>query len=313
MRISGLVIIVATAVLSTACKKSPLADPVFSDAAKYAFLSFDDHEVDLAFTLRSFEETVYLSMDPEADNVLDRAFTLDRLTEEDVDHLEHADLPVADALPVAVGGVSKYSPIESHVIQLMEDQRPVEPYSPDHYTRTFLDGSEECWPDMSCRRMYTNNELTKKNALMEIPYEFLKDFRWIDLNLPPPSDFAEDDELPTETDDPRWGFIARSWTTEIYEGDGGNTAIELSFTVEVWIPRDGRGFVRDGTETNLEGGEWTTDSNGDGGTLRLLALWAQTDLGLAAGDDVIIATTRGGIDNNFQAAEDWLIEEYGER
>ena len=71
--------------------------------------------------------------------------------------------------------------------------------------------------------------------------------------------------------------------------------------------------ICDGTETNADGGEWTADSNGDDGVLRLLALWSQTRLGFSAGDDMVIATTRNGINDNFEAGEDWLIEEFGER
>ncbi len=301
------------AVLASGCsRKSPLAEPEFSDAARYTLQNFEGTDVDLAYTLRAFEESVYLTMDAESENVIDRALIVEALTESDVADLEHPDLDVSAALPVAVAGISKYTPAEHQLIHLLVDHTPVEPYSPDHYVRSFHEDTELCWQDQGCTRLLTTNELTKKNALMEIPFTLQKHYRWIDLNLPPPSEFEDGDELPTQTEDPRWGFIARSWTTDIYEGEGGNTAIEISFSAEVWLPREGRGFVRTSEDTNFEDGEWTTDSTG-GGTLHLLAVWAQTRLGFAASDDVVIGTTRSGIDNNMVAAEEWLIEEFGER
>ncbi len=302
----------AIAVLLSACRASPLANPEFNDAAKYVFLSYDAPDVDLAYALREYERNVYLAMDVEANGVIDRAFTLERLQQSDIEGLgcEHG-LDPALALPVAVGGVSLYTPDEHGMVQFLTDHTPVEPYSPDHYDRQFVEG-EDCFTGQDCLLMKTYNELTKKNAILEIPYEFHKTFRWVDLNLPPPEDFTAEDELPTRSDEPRWAMVARSWTTEIYESDSGNSAIEQSYTIDSWIPRDGRGFVRDGTESNLDDGDWDADSNGSG-SLRALALWSQTKLGVNAGEDLIIATTRGGIDDNFKAADEWLEEELGER
>jgi len=292
-------------------KAPPAANPEFSDAAVFVFRSFDGEAADLAYALRTLEEQIYLGMDVEANHSRDRALTPARLTLDDVADIERTGAPPEDALPVAVAGVSAYDIPGHALIPLMDDQRVVEPYSPNFFERHFLEDTEDCWYDHDCGTLVTWNDLIKENILMTVPYDFYKDFRWIDLNLPDPADVPPGEEAVNEGD-PRWGFAARAWMTEVGEGVNGNTHILQAYTIEVWVPRDGHGFVRDGTEENADDGEWTADSIG-GGALRMLALWSQTEFdGLNIGDDVVAAQTRSGIDDNLEAQEDWLDENYSE-
>lgn len=276
--------VAALALGLAACHKAPPpGNPEFNDAIHQTFIAFDAPNVDLAFSMRALETAINGSMDVTSGNSNDRAMTPERLTDADVADLTHPDLPPGDALPVAVAGVSPYPPEAHQHIQMLADQTPVEPYSPDKYDRTFLAG-EDCWIDIGCEELDTFNDLIKKNALMEVPYTFKKNFRWIDLNLPDPADVPAGEDPPTVSDHPRWSFVARSWQEVSGEGTGGHTAILQSYTVETWIPR----------ET-------------DGGTLRLLAVWSEADLGsLNPSDELVEGTTRVGIDNNFKAADDWL-------
>ncbi|TNE88934.1 MAG: hypothetical protein EP330_13060 [Deltaproteobacteria bacterium] len=305
-------LLVLLALGTTACRRAPPpANPSFDDALSYTFRSFNGEEVDLAFAMRQLEQQVYLSMDVTADRNQDRALTPSVLVEDDVFDIERPDRSLTDAIPVAVATVSAYEPFEHASIQMNEDQTPVEPYSPNYYVRTFLLGGD-CFDSQTCPRMETHNDLIKDNLLMTVPYWFYKDFRWVDLNLPDPEDVPEGEEAVNDGE-PRWGIIARSWTTDTFTGESENAYIHQSFTVEVWIPRDGNGFVRDGTEQNADGGEWTADSTG-GGTLRTLALWSETEFdGLNVSDEVVAGTTRKGIDDNYNAQEDFLIETFGAR
>lgn len=305
--------VLCAAVLASACGKAPVdANPDFSDATVYALRAFDAPDADLAFGLRALEQGVYLTMDVENSDVRERALTPSYLTEADLEGLETPDgADPANALPVAVAGLSPYDVFDNARIPLLSDQTVVEPYSPDKYDRVFLDGTEACWPGQDCDTLVTVNDLIKKNLLMEVPYILNKDFRWVDLGLPDPSTVPEGEEAVNEGD-PRWAYVARSWMTESASGEGGNTIVQ-SYTIEVWIPRDGNGFVRDGTEVNDHDGEWTTDSEG-GGTLRFLCVWAEAILpGTPGGDnpDTIAATTMNGIDRNYGAHEDWLDENVG--
>lgn len=297
----------ALAVLLCACGKAPPpANPQFSDAAAYTFRTFDGSDADLAFALRTLERQTYLGMDVEASDVKDRALTPDHLIPADVADITSPDgVDLGNALPVAVAGTSDFEVPDHARIPLLVDQRPVEPYSPDYYERTFYDDTQDCWLDQSCDELLTFNDLVKKNFLMSVPYDFYKDFRWVDMNLPDPADVPAGEQA-VDPVDPRWAFVARSWMIQSAWGDSGKTEIVQSYTIEVWIPRDGQGFVRTGTDQNADGGTWTSDSTG-GGTLRMLGSWAQTEFtGINPSDDLVAATTRSGIDNNMAAQDAWL-------
>lgn len=278
MRASTLLLLIFTA---TGCKKAPPhANPEFSDAVRFLFSDFEGEEADLAYALRVLEEQIAETMDLTAKKAKDRALQPDRLTREDVAHVDHPGRDLSKAIPVAVAHLSPF-PLEEHPrIQLLADQRPVEPYSPEKYVRTFQEG-RDCWADGDCTYLRTDNDLTKENFLMTVDYRFTKDFRWIDLNLPDPAEVPEGEE-PENTGTPRWAHIARSWTDQSYAGRKGNSWIHQSFTTEVWIP--------DGDHT-----------------VRLLCLWSETEFdGLSVSDEQVIATTQTGIDKNMVAHDAWL-------
>ena len=146
--------------------------------------------------------------------------------------------------------------------------------------------------DRACDRLRTQNTLTKENFLMTVEYAFDKDFRWVDV---------QDDGAG-----PRWTYVARSHNPASFEGENGKSFIHQSFSIEVWIPRDGRGFIRTASDANVDDGDWTSDSQASG-ILRMLSLWSETEfVGLNVTEDQVIATTRSGIDRNFEAADDFL-------
>lgn len=282
--------ILLTLALGACASAPPPANPEFSDALRYVFGGFEGDEADLAFAVRALEVAVYDSVPLEDGSAVDRAMTPEHLTEEDIAGLENPGLSLALALPVALAGLSPHG-IEQHApIQLLADQTPVEPYSPDYYERTFLEG-EDCWLTQGCAVMRTHNDLIKDNFLMTVPYAFPKDFRWINLALPDPG--AEDGGAEAE---PRWGYVARSWITQPYSGDGGDVTFDQFFSMDVWIPRDGRGPLL------AEG----ADSEG-GGLVRVMALWSQTTFeSISFTDDQVAATTRAGMDDIMKAADEWI-------
>ncbi len=309
-------IAIAFALPLAACTPPPQANPEFNDAAKFTFVEFADPEpANLAFAVRALERELYLAIDVEAEASADRALTPEPLTADDVADLDRPDIypdgfsgavagdPVdpENTFPIAVANVSAHDPAVHVGYQLLLDQTPVEPSSPDHYDRTFRDGTDACYPDNSCDYLLTDNDLTKDNAILTITYELTKEYRWVDLNLPDPATVAEGEPIVNEGE-PRWAIIARSWDPDVAVGDDGSTAIFQSYSIEIWVPRDGAGFVRDGSEENIDGGAWTSDSTG-GGTLRLLALWSETSFG---DDPVIVNVTRGGIADIFDVQEEWL-------
>jgi hypothetical protein len=282
-------------VVSIACGKAPPpANPEFNDAVRYLLRDFEGEEVDLAFALRELEEQIYKGMDVESSNPEERALTQANLRSEDVDELNGPPRDLQLNMPISVAGVSAFGIEEHKQIQMLTDHTPVEEYSPNHYVRTFNEG-RPCWEARECTTMRTWNDLTKENAMMTIDYAFFKDFRWIDLALPDPEDVVEGE--PAEADGKsRMAYIARSWTKESFEGRKGANWIHQSYTIEVWLPRDGKGFRSKNR----------ADSRGNGGLLRMLGLWSETELNISMNDDAIAAFTRTGINNNFTAGERWL-------
>jgi hypothetical protein len=292
----------------SACKKAPpQADPEFSDALSFLFTSFESDTANLAFAMRNLEEQVYLGMDVDAEKEQDRALQPEYLRRPDVSTLEHPeDRDISNALPIAVAGASVHDIDDHMALQLEIDHKPWEPGSPNHFERTFLDG-EACWGARDCDELRTDNALTKENFLMTVEYTFYKDFRWIDLNLPAPSKVPEGEEA-INTGKERWAYVGRSWTPQSFEGDSGKAWIHQSYTIEIWIPRDGKGFVRKKNSQNMDDGDWEGDSTG-GGVLRMLSLWTETEFkGLSVSDDTVVATVRRGIEDNFIAADEYLSE-----
>jgi hypothetical protein len=298
------------------CTPSPQANPVFNDATIYAFVEFDNEEpANLAFAVRELEREIYLAVDVEAAETLDRALAPNSLSFDDIstvspvpdvypegfDHPAEGDtVDPSRTLGIAVSAPSDHDPSAHVEYILLADQVPVEPSSPDHYDRTFDDGVD-CFADRSCEFLRTTNDLTKDNALMTVSYILMKEYRWVDLNLPDPAEVPEGDPIVNEGEE-RWAVIARAWDPDVAIGEGGNTAIYQSYTIEVWIPRDGGGFVRDGSETNADDGDWTADSSG-GGLLRMMTLWSESSFGDAG---IVETATRNGMDDIFEAQEAWL-------
>jgi len=292
------------ALVLTSCAPPP-ANLEFSEAAALVFREFQHEDPGwVARGLRELEREIYLSMDVDNASAVTRAVSPDQLTDEDVAGVEHPNLPLDRNIAVAVGAPSKYDVGPLSELPLMPDQLPFEPGSPDHYDRTFTEGAD-CWADRGCEFLITSNELTKDNAAISpITYTLPKEYRWVDLNLSEPTEGG----APSSNDgDPRWAIAARTWTTQ-REGNEEGDSIEQSYTVELWVPRDGNGFVRTDEDVNVDGGTWTGDSTG-GGTLRMMAIWSQSIIvSIAADDDTIAAVTRGGIDDIFQTVEDWMDE-----
>lgn len=253
------------------------ANPAFDDAAVLALLEFEAEDpVALAYAVRQIEADI-ATYDLDA-SLADRSFEPIELSDADVATFE--DVPDRDpelCLPVAVTYASAHG-VDEHVrVQMLADQRPIEPASDEKYDRMIVDG-EDCWADRGCDFLRTENPLTKKNSLMEISYTLFKDFRWVDLNLPDPADVAEGETA--ESDSPRWAIVGRSWMAEEAQADEG-TSILQSYSLEVWVPTDG-------------------------GTNRMMSLWSESDSEL--GEDVVAGATRSGIQGIFEAGDDWIEE-----
>jgi len=254
------------------------ADPEFNDAAVEAMRQFNAEDpVVLAFAVRQLED-VLVQVDPDA-SLVDRSTEPDRLTDEDVQGFgQRPDRDPSAAIAVSVTHSSDHR-VDEHVrVQMLADQTPIEPASPEVYDRIILEG-EDCFAVGDCEFLRTENPLVKDNAVMTLEYTLWKDFRWVDLNLPAPSD-VPDGETATNDGEERWALVSTSWMQESAEAEDG-TSILQSYSLEVWIPNDD-------------------------GSLRNMALWSESDSSFS--DDIIASTTRSGIQGIFDAADEWLVE-----
>lgn len=282
------------------CKPPPQdADELFNTSAVFVLTDFEGSAAELADAVRTLEEVIYNSVDLGASGTQNRALTPRNLTEEDVEGIEtnHERAP-EDNLAVSLAAAAPHDIDDHRWLPLLEEQVLVEPYSPNQYIREFVDGTEECWAERQCDILRTQNNIIKENALMTVRYDLEKQYRWVDLNLPEPRGGQE----PVNEGEPRWAFVSRSWSPDSAPGESGNATIQQSYSMELWLPRDGGGFLRDGPDPETG---FTDDSSG-GGIVRLMTTWAETDLGFDPGENAVIGTTRQGMDKIFDAQNEWV-------
>jgi hypothetical protein len=260
------------ALLLSACA-TPTADPEFSEAARYLFRHFEDGQAELAFATRALQDQLRDQLDLQASATDERTLTPEPIQPEDLQDVQTPEGDPTLGLATTVARLSPH-PVAAFVdIQLLHDHTPVEPNSPNQYQRTFLEGTEACFPDRSCEALRTDNDVVKENPLLSIPYGMRKDFRWVDVALPDPSS----DEPAGE---PSWGLLSRSWVPVRSVGDSGVNVLNHQYAVEAYVPVDG-------------------------GTLRTMSLWFHIE-GEVGDEDFQELTARNGIDAIFRAGDDWL-------
>jgi hypothetical protein len=124
--------------------------------------------------------------------------------------------------PEDAGGVAIYlqSPnsLDAHVgLFLLEDQTPIEPASP-YYARTFVDG-QDCFADGACDTMTAENDVERKNFVVDTEHQTTKVWRWIEMS------------------DGRMAIAGRTWQPALAESEKEDK-IYQNYSVEVWIPND---------------------------------------------------------------------------
>lgn len=87
--------------------------------------------------------------------------------------------------------------------------------------------------------------------------------------------------------DDRWAVAARSWQPDSATSVDGGTTLWQSFTFEIFLP--------------IEGSQ----------TLRMMAVWAETELSIDADEELVETTQLVGIDDIFKAHDTWLDENGG--
>lgn len=293
-------LMVATTLLG--CKTIPLANEPFREALTTVYRAFEADDATKSASMQVLEEQLYRELDVASRAHADRSIVPDRLTEADLGGVA----PRPDRDPELAGGLAASGlsphPVREHArIPLLPDQRVVEPQSPDHYDRAWIEG-EGCWATRDCLWLRTRQDLTKNYpGTQPITYAFHKDYRWVDL-------------APDE-DEPRWAIIARSWNDDTYSSANGASTLWQAFTLELWLPRDGRGFrwidVDPADRPDDADSRADTTPEDSEGTLRVMVLWSEAQIGGIATlltEDQEHATIRIGTDQTFNAQDKWLAD-----
>ncbi len=256
------------------CKPPPEAPTELDELSAYLFRNWETEEPGVLEVGMYNMQQHFAGLDLDTD-YHDLSFQLEVLSDDDiVDVNAPAGTDPADCLGVGLVTGSAFSP-EDHAVAITQaDQTPLEPNSRDKYDRIFLDPTDPaCFLTRDCLVLRTNNDLIKKNSLMEIPYEMIKDFRWVEL--------SEEGEPGTDT----WGILARTWIEEAGVGESGNNTIEQSYSVDVFLP---------GADAS-----W--------GAYRYMGLWSEST-GSVDDPEIVMNVTLWGMDDLFSETEKWLEE-----
>ncbi len=249
--------------LAGGCKAPPDAPTELDELTVYLFRNWEAQE-EGALEVGMFNlQALFAHMDLDVGHG-DRSYQIQSLTSGDLGDItipEGADPAVCLGLGLVAG--SAFTP---------DDQTPVEPFAPEVYDRIFLEPSDpSCFPGRDCTVLRTNNVITKKNSMMEIPYEMIKDYRWVELS---------EDGVPGSG---VWGILGRTWLEERGVGESGNNTIEQSYSIDVFLP----------------------GAHGGWAAYRYLGLWNETT-GAVEDPEAVMALSLFGMDGMFDETEEWL-------
>lgn len=84
-----------------------------------------------------------------------------------------------------------------------------------------------------------------------------------------------------------WAFIARSWFEQSWPGDDGKVMLYQSYSTDLWIGRDDK-------------------------TWRFQSLWSESDLGIAASEETVVATVKVATDGIYERVDAEIAESKGQ-
>lgn len=292
----GMMMVVAWALGSlTGCAPVDDAGRTFDEALHEAYVVFDGSDEELAPVLRNLESRMYQDLWIDDGDVTRRSVSPSNLSQEEVAVVSPrpAEADPANTMAVAVAYPSPHGIGDHRHIPVLEDQRPVEPQSPDFYEREFLEG-KSCWMARDCALLRTFNTMTKVYTLGLLPpltYSLYKDYRWVDLNA------------DRRDEDPRWAYVGRTWNPESFGTEDERNVIVQSYTYEVWFPRDGGGFLWEEADPERPA---TQGDSSVGGTLRMMVIWSEAKTWISSDPAAQEPVVRGGTNDIFRHQDGWL-------
>lgn len=233
-----------------------------TEALPGLFRDFEGDDAQLVEYLEVIEESLASRDDLAWEGDEDvRRFLLDPLPHEGLDVTTPPGTSPDDQLPVVAFGVSRHDFDTNLPLRAELNQVCIESNTTVYYRRTFTEGGD-CLVDGSCDISRSTNEVRKESLVARAWYDLFKDFKRL--------------EMP----DGRRVILARSWSEEVFEADGGGgNAFKQTFTAEVWL--------EDGATTK-----------------RVYAIWPEIVLGLP--DDGVRSLVADGLDENMANTDDYL-------
>ncbi len=257
---------VPSLLLLVACGKPPVEAPAgLNDLARFLTTNFDNEGTEeLAAGVLNLESELDGLGAFDAEDVDDRAFTMAPLREEDLGGMPaHDGFDPEAQIPVAVAGRSSFDLDGQMRIVEETNHICIESNTTKFYRRDF-DTDVGCFVDGTCPTLDTSNEVRKESLIGDIWYDLPKEYRRFTL------------------EDEREVMVARSFSPDVYETDGGGGSFDQTYILEVWIPEDGT-------------------------TKRFYSMWSSVTLG-AVGDDLWASLVRSGIDEGYGYADDYLAD-----
>lgn len=209
------------AALSVACQPPPKAPEEVSELTRFLFRewSHEDPSV-MQDGIDQLDRFLREEIDFKGD-LNQRSMELGSIKREDLDAVDWPkDQDPAKTIGLAVMRESRW-PVGDHArFQAQSEQLAAEP-SASKYARRFVEpGTPECFIAGDCAVLGSENDVTRKNFLMEVDIVLKKHFRWVELS------------------DGRRAVVARSWVPRVFEAKGEGR-IAQSYAVDVWIEQEG--------------------------------------------------------------------------
>jgi hypothetical protein len=254
-----------------ACKAPPEAPEELDELSKYLYREWGNEDPEVPAVGLAGLADFLAGLDLEGP-LNDRSFFVGPAG---ADTVQYVDVPEGtdpdDTIGVSVARASEW-PVTDHArLQTEVDQLPTEPTASE-YERHFVEPTDpECFLDHSCEILRTENDIRRNNLMISVTMVLYKEFRWI--------------ELP---DDEGWGFYSRSWTDQIWYGNSGNTSIQQSYSLDVWLPAAG-------------------DT-----TWRYQLVWSESDTAVD-NPDLIAATLKNSSDRTIARGDDAIEDLYHSR
>ncbi|MEZ5247638.1 MAG: hypothetical protein R2707_21305 [Acidimicrobiales bacterium] len=205
------VLTVLTLIFAAGCaKKRDPAPTEMEDLTGYLFANWEDEEA-LPEGIDNLAAWLADNIDSEQ---AEDGWLLTPLTADLVADVDRPDRDLGDLLGAAVAAPSPFPLLDHAGHIVLDDQMFSNPKTYEHYHRK-VTGDERAFLDGD-GLVRTTNDIATSSLGVTIPYELLKDYRWV---------HSDDSEA----------ILARSWIEDEACNDGGGNCLVQSFSIDLFL------------------------------------------------------------------------------